>query len=76
MRPPTDRLELSPPEPVAQPRPQLKDGHGTDVQKATASMLKKIGLEDEKDKMPSEVSCGTLRMLSLAIAIASQPKVV
>ncbi|KAH7943264.1 hypothetical protein HPB52_006583 [Rhipicephalus sanguineus] len=54
----------------------LKDGHGTDVQKATASMLKKLGLEDEKDKMPSEVSCATLRMLSLAIAIASQPKVV
>ncbi|XP_049273467.1 ATP-binding cassette sub-family A member 7 [Rhipicephalus sanguineus] len=52
----------------------LKDGHGTDVQKATASMLKKLGLEDEKDKMPSEVSCATLRMLSLAIAIASQPK--
>uniref|UniRef100_A0A131YXM7 ATP-binding cassette, subfamily A (ABC1), member 3 n=1 Tax=Rhipicephalus appendiculatus TaxID=34631 RepID=A0A131YXM7_RHIAP len=52
----------------------LKEGHGTDVQKATASMLTKMGLEGVRDKMPGEVSSGTLRMLSLAIAIASQPK--
>ncbi|KAL1474806.1 hypothetical protein MTO96_020451 [Rhipicephalus appendiculatus] len=52
----------------------LKNGYGPHVQHATASMLKKMDLEGSKDKMPDEVSCGTLRMLSLAIAIASQPK--
>ncbi|KAH6943655.1 hypothetical protein HPB50_025047 [Hyalomma asiaticum] len=52
----------------------LKDTGGVDVQKATANMLKKMGLKDARDKMPKDVSCGTLRMLSLAIAVASRPK--
>ncbi|XP_065301536.1 phospholipid-transporting ATPase ABCA3-like isoform X2 [Dermacentor albipictus] len=52
----------------------LQDTSGGDVEQATASMLEKLGLKDVGSKMPEEISCGTARMLSLAIAIASKPK--
>ncbi|XP_049523846.1 phospholipid-transporting ATPase ABCA3 [Dermacentor silvarum] len=52
----------------------LRDTDGGDVQHATTSMLEKLNLSDVGPKMPGEISCGKARMLSLATAIASQPK--
>ncbi|XP_065301549.1 phospholipid-transporting ATPase ABCA3-like [Dermacentor albipictus] len=52
----------------------LKDTDGGDVKQATVNMLEKLGLKDVGPKMPGELASETARMLSLAIAIASKPK--